>query len=254
MEDFADTYNITPDVMHKLGHYVYAYIDPRNESVFYIGKGAGDRGTDHLFATGETEKIARIKSIRESGMEPRIDIIAHGLRDNDEAIRVEAALIELVGVKNLTNKIGGLRSVEFPRRPLKDFIIEMAPQQADIIDPSLLIRINKFFRYGMSEKELYEATRGIWVIGKRREKAEYAMAVYAGVIRQVYKIESWHSAGSTPYSTRNDIMNRTKSGGTRWEFVGQVAPKSVHERYYGRSVAHLFKPGQQSPVVGIRLA
>jgi hypothetical protein len=79
------------------------------------------------------------------------------------------------------------------------------------------------------------------------------MAVYAGVIRQVYKIESWHSAGSTPYSTRSDIMDLTRSRERRWEFVGHVAPNSVHERYYGRSVAHLFKPGQQSPVVGIRL-
>ena len=40
--------DITPDIANALGFYVYAYIDPRDESVFYIGKGVGARATDHL--------------------------------------------------------------------------------------------------------------------------------------------------------------------------------------------------------------
>jgi hypothetical protein len=35
--------DITPDAANALGFYVYAYIDPRDESVFYIGKGVGAR-------------------------------------------------------------------------------------------------------------------------------------------------------------------------------------------------------------------
>lgn len=243
---------ITPDLAHKLGHYVYAYVDPRDNSVFYIGKGIGPRATAHLEDKQESRKVARIKSVREQGLEPRIDIIAYGLRDDAEACRVEAALIELVGVHNLTNAVRGLGTTNFPRRPLCDLIIECAPERAEITDPSLLIRINKQFEYGMTELALYESTRGVWVIGKRRKRAKLAMAVYAGIIREVYEIESWHPAGSTLYLTR-DAKKLARKKRTRWEFVGHVAPATVRDRYLGRSVAHLFKQGQQSPTVGVGL-
>jgi len=34
---------ITEDAARKLGRYVYAYIDPRDGAVFYVGKGVGTR-------------------------------------------------------------------------------------------------------------------------------------------------------------------------------------------------------------------
>lgn len=37
------TLHITADVANALGFYVYAYIDPRDLSVFYIGKGIETR-------------------------------------------------------------------------------------------------------------------------------------------------------------------------------------------------------------------
>lgn len=65
--------NITADVSNVLGFYVYAYIDPRDNSVFYIGKGVGSRAVSHLFDKSESSKVARIKNIIEAGFEPRID-------------------------------------------------------------------------------------------------------------------------------------------------------------------------------------
>ena len=244
--------NLSPDVSNALGFYVYAYIDPRDESVFYIGKGVGERATDHLFETSESQKISRINSIRASGLEPHIDIIAHQLRDDLEASRLEAALIELVGINRLTNIVRGRFSTNYPRRPLIDFIMEHVPQPVDVIDPVLLIRINRQFRYGMSAEALYESTRGIWVVGERRSRAKFAMAVYAGIVREVYEIQSWHRAGSTMYTTRS-ATELAEQQNKRWEFVGSVASESVHSRYVGRSVAHLFRSGQQSPIVGIGL-
>lgn len=243
---------ITPDVAYRLGHYVYAYIDPRKGDVFYIGKGTGSRATAHLDDRWESRKVSRIAEIRAAGLEPRIDIVTHGLRDDSEASRVEAALIELVGVDKLTNAIRGLGTTQSPRRPLADFIMECAPRRTDIDVPCLLIRINKLFAYGMSDHALYKATRGIWVIGPRRERADYAMAVYAGIVREVYEIESWHPAGFTPYKTRNQA-DLAKQSGRRWEFVGHRAPPNIRDKYHGCSVGHLFRPGQQSPVVGVRL-
>lgn len=46
-----------------------------------------------------------------------------------------------------------------------------------ITEPAVLIRIPKLFTEGMSTQALYEATRGVWKVGDRRESARYALAV-----------------------------------------------------------------------------
>jgi hypothetical protein len=72
-----------------------------------------------------------------------------------------------------------------------------------IDEPAMLFRISRTYRPGMSDAELYEATRGIWVVpGPRRDNAKYAMAVYQGVVREVYRIDGWYPAGTTHYPTR----------------------------------------------------
>lgn len=244
--------HITPDIANMLGFYVYAYVDPRDESIFYIGKGVGTRATDHLVDKDESIKVEKINDIRKAGFEPRIDIVSYKLRDDLESSRVEAALIELLGLDNLTNSVQGRFSCDYPRRPLRDLIMENAAEHVDVTDPSLLIRINRQFKYGMSEQALYESTRGIWVIGKRRNRAKFAMAVYAGIIREVYEIESWHRAGSTAYSTRNQA-ELAEQRDKRWEFEGRLAPEPIRSKYLGRSVSNLFRVGQQSPVIGVGL-
>lgn len=246
--------DISPDVERHLGFYVYAYIDPRDKSVFYVGKGVGSRAIAHLNEESESQKVLRILEIRESGSEPRIDIIARGLRDDREATRVEAALIELIGITNLTNIVRGHQSTDFPRRELRHIIHECAARPVEVVHPSVLIRINRSFEYEGSADQLYEATRGVWVIGPRRAMVKFAMAVYAGVIREVYEIESWHPAGSTPYKTRdqNALANNKTN---RWEFVGKPADEQLRKQYIGGSVANGFRPGQQSPVmiVGVKV-
>jgi hypothetical protein len=136
------------------------------------------------------------------------------------------------------------------RKPLADFVVECAPLKVEVTDPSLLIRINRLFRYGINANDLYEATRGVWVIGARRTRARFAMAVYAGIVREVYEIETWHPAGSTPYTTR-DTASLRQDG--RWEFLAHVAPDPIRSGYLGRSVEHYFRAGQQNPVVGVAL-
>jgi hypothetical protein len=244
--------DITADVAQSLGFYVYAYVDPRDNSVFYIGKGVGARATAHFDDRSESTKVARIAEILALGLEPRIDIIAHALRDDMEASRVEAALIELVGLAHLTNAVRGRFSTDYPRRALADFVLEHSAERVEVVDPALVIRINREFEYGMSAQALYETTRGIWVIGDRRDYARLALAVYDGVVREVYEIESWHRAGSTPYETR-DQAELAEQSHKRWEFLGHVATEPFRSRYLGGSVSHLFRKGQQSPIVGVGL-
>ena len=89
----------------------------------------------------------------------------------------------------------------------------------------------------MSAQELLEATRGIWKLGKRREKAKIAMAVYQGIVREVYRIKKWFPAGNLTYQTRAD--KDFKNSG-RWEFDGEVA-EDLRGQYLHKSVG---KSGQ----------
>ena len=98
-------------------------------------------------------------------------------------------------------------------------------------EPAILITINRLYRSDMSPLELYEATRGTWVVGPRRDKAELALAVYQGVVREVYRIRAWHPAGTLEYQTRSDL--RPEDLGRRWEFEGEVAV-DVRDRYIER--------------------
>jgi hypothetical protein len=45
----------------------------------------------------------------------------------------------------------------------------------------------------------YEATRGVWKVGPRREDVNFALAIYKGVVIEVFEIHDWHPAGSTTF-------------------------------------------------------
>lgn len=121
---------------------------------------------------------------------------------------------------------------------------------ANIIDPVLLIRIPHAFRAGVSDLGMYEATRGVWRIGPRRDNARYALAVFEGVVQEVFELDYWQPALSTPYATRK--LEKDQARG-RWEFVGRVAAAVVRERYLHKSVAHYFKRGAQNPIVYVNV-
>lgn len=115
----------------------------------------------------------------------------------------------------------------------------------NITEPALLIRISKLFKNGMTDEQLYEATRGVWKIGIDRENAQYAFSVAKGIVQEVYQIGAWQPAGSAHYKTR---PRKDVSIAGRWEFTGKVAPDAVRGKYVGRSVADYFKPGNAAPV------
>ena len=115
-----------------------------------------------------------------------------------------------------------------------------ASRPVRIEEPALLFTINQMFREGMSALALYEATRGFWRVGPDREKAELALAVYQGVVREVYRIDRWDPAGTQEYETREVGANR---GSGRWEFTGEVAA-DMRGKYVGRFV----DKGGQNPI------
>ncbi|MCM3325043.1 LEM-3-like GIY-YIG domain-containing protein [Cytobacillus kochii] len=231
------------EVINKLKYYVYIYSDPETGEIFYVGKGIGNRVFSHLTDSEDTEKSHFIKRILDSGKEPKIEILTHGLEDDHTALKVEAAIIDLIGKEKLTNRVRGWQSGVFGRVEVNQLISHYEREQVNIDEPAIIIRLSRIFRYDMTDIELYDATRGGWRIGNDREKAKYAFAVFDGIVHEVYKVIAWFQAGST-FNTRGSLDNEI----TRWEFVGQKAEESIRSKYIKKSVEHYLPRSAQNPI------
>lgn len=235
-----------PGMAEKLGHYVYLYVDPRDGKVFYIGKGKGERCLDHLFEDDDQPKVKRIREIFAAGLEPRIEMLAHGLRTEQEAYNIEAAAIGLLGLENLTNRVVGKDSLRFGRKRLSELEGYYAAKPVKITDPVILIRVNQLYRHGMSTPELYEITRGVWKLDFERASAmKYVLAVYEGVVREVYEVDKWQHAQIGGFLTRTDIVPEDAKG--RIEFVGKVAHEVIRQKYLLGDVTAYTKVSLQAP-------
>lgn len=185
------------------GYYVYALIDPRDDSVFYIGKGIENRVFNHEIEKNknpdsEKRKIQTIRAIENAGLSVKRVIINWGLLES-EAFAAEAALINFLNFTNaaqLTNIVAGhhvheaIDAEEFERVYGAESLTE-----DDIKHSILVIKINKLYHRGMGEKELYDVVRGIWKASMRSIKSrnvEYVFGVYNQLIVTVYKPDEWH--------------------------------------------------------------
>ena len=101
----------------------------------------------------------------------------------------------------------------------------------------------------MSPVELYDATRGMWVLGPKRDQVKYAFAVYEGVIKEVYEVKAWFPAGST-FMTRDSAHDPKK---TRWEFVGTIAEPAIRDKYIHKTVRDYFPKYNQNPIRYIKV-
>jgi hypothetical protein len=237
--------SFSPIVNRELGYYVYLYINPIDGSIFYVGKGKWNRVFSHLNLKDDSRKTQIIKEIRSQGLEPRIEILVHGIEDEKTALKIEAAVIDLIGVWNLSNQKRGWESSIVGRMEVGRLMALYDSKPVEIDEPSILIRINRLYRYGMSPEELYETTRGVWRAGSRREAAELAFSIYRGIVLEVYTIQTWYPAGTLHYKFR-PIEHVRRPG--RWEFQGEVAPKEIRDKYVDKSVANYFPRRSQNPI------
>ncbi len=249
------------DTILRSDYYVYLFRNPIDKNIFYIGKGTGPRAENLNNRNPKTKEM--IEKIRAEKKEPIIETLRDCL-DEDAAKKLESAAIDLIGIPPLTNLIHGPGTTIRKRNPNKTHLDEMKtkeleefidPDEANVTERSILIRINQLYRYGMDADSLYDATRGVWVIGGRedggrRDCAEYAFSVFKGIIIEVYKINKWYLAGtqSTVYKTRLDKnMPRTYEP-PRWEFEGEIAESEIREKYLKKSVKRSLTNGSQNPI------
>lgn len=227
-------------VIEALGAYVYYLRDSRNQEVFYVGKGNGNRVFQHLNNAlenpQETDKIDRITTILKDGGEVQHMILRHALTD-DEAFLVESCLIDFFGKENITNAVSGHRSTVFGAKTAEEISIMYDAEPCEIDDPVLIININRRFERNMGIEDLYRFTRSAWVLGPKRENAKFALSSYRGICREVFEIHSW-----------NSVPRPNESHSTRWEFTGQVASDSIRTKYLHKSLEQYVKKGAQNPV------
>lgn len=234
-------------VAEKLRYYVYLLIDPRDGQVFYVGKGIGNRvfahARDALGVGGkDSDKLDRIRAVHAVGLPVRYELLRFGLSER-EAFEVECAAIQLLGLDDLANVVAGHHG-DLRGRMGVDVAISLfdAPPAPQITDPVLLIKIPKLWTPIMAAEDLYEATRGWWRLGPRRDGAKYAFSVNKGVIREVYEIGSWRPRVEGDRDWQDDAP-----GKPRWGFEGKVAEHLG--QYRNTSVKHLYRQGQASPTI-----
>ena len=112
----------------------------------------------------------------------------------------------------------------------------------------MLIRINQLYHDKMTPEELYEATRGVWRVGLRRNKVDYAFIVSKGMVKEAYKINAWLKAGSLQYHTRPRSDIEVEG---RWEFDGVLAEDAIRKKYINKSVKDYLPHGAANPITYI---
>jgi uncharacterized protein len=238
----VQTDSFSPEVIRRLGWYVYRLIDPRSGETFYVGKGRGNRVFAHVHAAKGLEgddlenKVKRIRQIQNAGLEVAHVIHRHGL-DERTAIEVEAALID--AYPGLTNIAGGAGSNDFGAMHAKEIVARYAAEEAVFEDRALLISVNR----SAAERSLYEATRYAWKINpKKARQADVALATLQGLIIGAFIAEDWLPATSEHFPDREEVPGR-------WGFVGREAPDELRQRYVGKRVPEQYrKPGAANPI------
>ena len=153
-------------VIEALQYYVYCLVDPRDNKIFYVGKGYGNRvfnhAADSLNENLDSLKLNTIRDICKEGLQVGYYIIRHGLSEN-EAYIVESALIDVITYEQfntesiLTNIQAGHH--QWDKGVTMYDCEDLIPHTGDSI---MCININKTYKqgtdyYGVREN-IYEPT------------------------------------------------------------------------------------------------
>lgn len=226
------------EVIKQLDYYVYRLIDPRNGNTFYIGKGKGNRIFDHVNSGSKdnegSEKQKIIREIKKAGLEVIYIIHRHGIKDEETAYEIEAALLD--AYPEVVNENAGVGSYDYGQISAQELIKKYEALELSKFEHSvLMIKINQ----SIKERPIYEATRYAWRIDQSKaKKAEYVIAVEYGIIVGVFKAIEWKEV-----TMENGFSIEYKG---RYGFVGEKAPNEVEEIYLNKKIPSKYRKGGAS--------
>ncbi len=193
-------------VIEGLKCYVYALVDPRDNHIFYVGKGSGNRVYQHAQAAivddSKSLKLSIIRNIKDLGLEVKYYIIRHNLTE-EEAYLVESSIIDLLtypafNKENiLTNLVSGHHQWdEGIKTDTEINTLYNCPKIEPITgDKLLLVSLNKSYNqsnaHGVYRRANdYESARKYWAISSyKANKIDYILGVYRGIVRIVINVK-----------------------------------------------------------------
>ena len=215
MEKFSQS------AIEKLGFYVYLLSDPRNDKIFYVGKGCGNRVFEHekcAINNDDTSlKLDLIRDIHSNNLEVKKEIVVHGLKDEDMAYAFEEALISVI--PDLTNAVEGHHAEINGRKSVEEIEIMYNCPKTVIIpgDKFMALNINRSFDTDNDLEALYKYSQGNWTISVNHvAKANYVLLVCKGIVRGIVKIDKWTEV----FGEWNERENKSKR--RKWRFDGQL--------------------------------
>jgi hypothetical protein len=233
--------------MQELKYYVYFLKDPLERLPFYIGKGINNRVFAHLNCAIEneekSEKLDKIREIiqRENDNIVEHIIIRHGLTEK-EAYLIEASMIDFLEYLNtgLTNIQGGHHSIEKGLMTCDEIIRYYNAEPLKTMgNDCIIININRNYKRGIDDKNIYNATKACWSINKNRlvdkngnNLIKYVLSEYRGLIVEVFEVYKWYEAerGFGPTAKKH---GKTKMGMC---FEGKVASEDIRKMYINKSI------------------
>lgn len=221
----------------KLWYYIYLLVEKKNNKVFYVGKGKGNRINCHFkdALSKEVKRSEKIRKILLLKAHVKKIILRHGLSEN-EAFAIESALIDYIGIDNLANIVKGY-DYKNGKADLEELKIRYEAKEADFINDSvLLININRRYKQGMSQKDIYNVVRENWRVDINKVKEiKIICAVSQGIIRGVFEPKSWR-----------EVLKKEDKG--RSCFLGKIADKKIVDKYLYKSVKKYWPIGSQNPI------
>lgn len=222
-------------VNEALGSYVYVLQDPKDGVVFYIGKAGGklSQGNQRVHSHFEearearkrkaegctdavSEKVNKILAIWDRGDDVKWLIIRRNLRDEQEALNVEAAAIDLLKVSSAPNPLNiqvGHRASEHGMLDengvkslmAKNFDAEKIPKPI-IGKVIILFNIKNALKEEINKGDVYQAARKSWKMGTDIRNTAGVIAI--GVVDQI-SYGAWEISG----------WEKSKEHPNKWEFL-----------------------------------
>lgn len=237
-----------PQTLQEIGYYVYLLVDPRDNTIIYVGKSENNRVFNHEEKVRkdfnpDNDKEVRIKDILDAGLNVEKYIVRYQLTE-EQAFIVESVLINLLGGGKgdyvpfkfeLSNIQGGhqMSTNKIMTVEQLDVLYSSKPLSADeITDRVMCININKAYS---RDGDVYEAVRAAWRISqKKANQCDYVLAEYKNPVCGIFKVDEkgWYHADD----------------GKRFQFDGyEVTDPAVLERYMNKQLPPKAK-GSQNPI------